>query len=155
MFFGGKKERKKGSHVGVSPLARIERHSPNRHGERQHNHLNNPQLSFNGSGRTLTLSLCLSQLLLVLAKYTVMVSKHHCGQTFGTCPCGWEGRSPVRRGCGAQPHGFFFDDFWSIFGIFFSILKDRILANTQCQKIWSQRDRKTQYFEAISSRGKD
>jgi len=29
---------------------------------------------------------------------------------------GLEGRSPVRRGCGAQPREFFFDDFLLIFG---------------------------------------
>ena len=31
-------------------------------------------------------------------------------------PGGWEGRRPVRRGCGAQPREFFFDDFLLIFG---------------------------------------
>jgi len=44
------------------------------------------------------------------AKYTVTVSKHRCGQTFSTYFRGWEGRSPVRRGC-----KFFFDDFLWIF----------------------------------------
>ena len=50
------------------------------------------------------------------AKCTVRVIQHHCGQTFSTYLGGWEGRSPVRRGCGAQPREFFFDDFLSIFG---------------------------------------
>ena len=61
------------------------------------------------------------------AKYTVMVSKHHCGRTFITYLGGWEGCSPRRRGCGAQPRNF-----WWIFGK--NILKDRILGNTEFQK---------------------
>jgi len=47
------------------------------------------------------------------AKCTVRVSKHHCSQTFSTHLGGWEGRRPVRRGCGVTgdindlPIGFF------------------------------------------------
>jgi len=55
-------------------------------------------------------------LMCLWAKYMVRVSKHHCGQTFSTYLGRWEGRSPVRRGWGAQPHKIIFDDFWSIFG---------------------------------------
>jgi len=84
-----------------------------------------------------------------------MVNKHHCGQTLGTYLSGWDGRSPVRRGCGLPPRNFFVDDFLSIFGKCFLMLKEKILGNTECQKIWSQRDRKTQYIEAVSLRGKD
>ena len=49
-----------------------------------------------------------------LAKYTVRVSQHHCGQISSTYLGGWEGRSPVRKGCGAQPCDFLtiFDNFW-------------------------------------------
>jgi len=50
------------------------------------------------------------------AKYTAMMSKHHCGQTFSTYLGGWAGHSPVRIGCGAQPREKEFDDFLSIFG---------------------------------------
>ena len=34
---------------------------------------------------------------------TVMIIQYHCGQTFSTHLDGGEGRSPVRRGCKAQP----------------------------------------------------
>ena len=56
-----------------------------------------------------------------LAKYTVRVSMHHCGQTFSAYLGGWEGRSPVRT-----PQ-IFFDDFLSILGNKILVLKDRIL----------------------------
>jgi len=84
-----------------------------------------------------------------------MVSKHHCGQIFGTYLSGWEGRSHVRRRSGVQPRNFFVDDFLSIFGRYFLVLKDKILGSTECPKIRSQRDQETQYFEAVSLRGKD
>jgi len=45
------------------------------------------------------------------AKCTVRVSKHRCSQIFSTHLGGWEKRSPVRRGCGAQPRDYFFDVF--------------------------------------------
>ena len=51
-----------------------------------------------------------------LAKYKVRVIQDHGAQTFITYLGGWEGRSPVRRGCGAQPRECFFDGFLSIFG---------------------------------------
>jgi len=54
---------------------------------------------------------------------------------------------------GAAPW-FFFDDFLSIFGKKILVLTDRILENTEFQNILSQRDRETQYFEAVSSKGK-
>ena len=90
----------------------------------------------------------------IKAKCTVMVSKHHCGQTFRTCLGGWEGRSPVRRRVwGAAPWIFC----WWLLSIFgnFLVLKDRILGNTDVQKIQAQRDRDYRYFEAVSSRGKE
>jgi len=59
-----------------------------------------------------------------------MVSKHYCGQSFGTC----DERSSVSTGCGAQPCELFFDDFLSIFRKKFLVLKDRILGNTKLQK---------------------
>jgi len=61
--------------------------------------------------------------------------QHHCGQTFSICLCGWVGRSPVRRGCGAQPCEIFVDDFLSIFGKILGLeLEDRILVNTEFPK---------------------
>jgi len=87
------------------------------------------------------------------AKYTVMVSKRHCSQTFSTYLGGWEGRRPVRRGCGAQPHDFFFDDFdfWKkCLG-----LEIKNSWNYRISKSWDLRDRETRLFGAVSSRGKD
>jgi len=50
------------------------------------------------------------------AKYTVIVSNNHCGQTFSTYLGRWEGRSPMRRGVqGAAPRNFCCG-FLSIFG---------------------------------------
>ena len=43
----------------------------------------------------------------VWTKCTVLVIQHHCCQTFSTHLGGGEGRSPVWRGCGAQPRDFF------------------------------------------------
>jgi len=43
-----------------------------------------------------------------MAKCTIRMSKHHFSPTFSTHLGGWEGRSPVGRGCGAQPRDFFF-----------------------------------------------
>ena len=51
-------------------------------------------------------------------KCMVRVIQDHCSQTFSTYLGGWEGRSPVRKGCGAQPRELFFDDFLSILGKF-------------------------------------
>ena len=46
-------------------------------------------------------------------------------------PVGWEGRSPVIRGFGAQPREKKIDDFLSIFGKDVLVLKDRIHGNTE------------------------
>jgi len=72
------------------------------------------------------------------------VIQHHCGQIFSIYLCGWVGRSPVRRECGAQPCEIFVHDFLSIYGKFLGLeLEDRILVNTEFQKIRSQRDRES------------
>jgi len=42
-----------------------------------------------------------------VAKCTVMVIQHHCGQTFSTHLGGGHGRSLIRRGCKAQARDFF------------------------------------------------
>jgi len=65
---------------------------------------------------------------LTLAKCTVLLV----GQTFSTHLGGGEGRSPVRRGCGAQPYDFF-GGFLSIFGNRFLFFEDRIVGNRELQ----------------------
>ena len=88
------------------------------------------------------------------AKYTAMMSKHHCGQTFSTYLGGWAGHSPVRIGCPAAPRKriwWFFVDLWKKF----LVSKDRIFGNTEFLKIRPQRDRDDRYFEAVLSRGKE
>jgi len=86
----------------------------------------------------------------LLAKYTVMVSKQHCGQTFSIYLGRWEGRSPVRRGCGGRsPANFCCDDFLWIFGKDVSVLQDRIRGNTEFHKTGSSRDWETRLFGAV------
>ena len=72
-----------------------------------------------------------------MAKYTVMVSKHHCGQTFSTHLVLWEERSPVRRGCATR---IFFLMFFC--GKNVLVLKYRILGGTEFQKTRSYMTRR-------------
>jgi len=65
------------------------------------------------------------------------VSKHHCGQTFSKYFGVWEGRSPVRRGCGAQPSDFFLMILCRFLKKNVLVLRDRILRNTEYQKTGS------------------
>jgi len=84
----------------------------------------------------------------LLAKYTVMVSKQHCGQTFSIYLGRWEGRSPIKRGSRAQPANFFCDDFLWFFGTVVSVLQDRIRGKKEFQKTGSSRDWETRLFGA-------
>ena len=69
-----------------------------------------------------------------LAKCTVLVIQHQCGQTFSTHLGGLEGRSPVRRGCEAQSREIALDKFLSTFGKKFLVFENRIIGNTEFQK---------------------
>jgi len=105
------------------------------------------------------------------------MSKYRCGQIFCTYLGGWEGCSPVRRECGAQPREFLLDDFWSILEkmsyswkteflemqreimlfIWKPKGKSRMISNWKytIATNWKLRDRETRLFGAVSSRGKD
>jgi hypothetical protein len=66
--------------------------------------------------RSRTVCIILGFVPVLIGELHFRVIQHHCSQTFCTYLGGWEGRSPVRRMCGAQPCEFFLDDFLSIFG---------------------------------------